>query len=204
MRNARRLGTIALALLLTGCFWQGPAFYKADPSIVGPIAPGRYKADILGDHKPAVRMVVVRLADGSLLVDDAKPTSDDQGDHIVLAPLAVAGRDLWIVQTMNGPVDRVPAADDDVTYGLMERRGDILAISATIDCVGTETLVQAAGGMVSRMSASDANGPSDRPYSSDVTCRFPDRAALERALVAYAALHPQLSVRVRLTKIAER
>ncbi len=149
-------------------------------------------------------MVVVRLADGSLLVDDAKPTSDDQGDHIVLAPLAVTGRDLWIVQTMNGPVDRVPAADDDVTYGLMERRGDILAMSATIDCVGTEALVQAAGGMVSRMSASDPHGMPSRPDSSDVTCRFPDRASLERALVAYAALHPQLSVRVRLTKIAER
>ena len=205
MKSARHLATIALALLLTGCFWQGPAFYTADPSIVGPIAPGRYKMDILGDHEPAFRIVVTRLEDGSLSFDEAKPATGDHGERLVFAPLMVAGRKLWIVQGTDGSVSsRPPAGADDVTYGLMEWHGDVLEMEQAIPCQGSEAIVQAAGGTVTGRPELGADGTPDHPRSGDLVCRFTDRAALERALVAYAGLHPAFSMRVRLKRIADR
>jgi len=204
VKRARYLATIALAPLLAGCFWQGPAFYKGDPSIVGPITPGRYKVDILGDHKPAFRAVVTRLEDGSFLLDQAKPTGDDHGEHMVFAPLAMAGRNLWIVQTTNGFVSsRPPGSADDVTYGLVEWHGDVLEMNQAIPCEGSEAIVRAAGGIVTERSVLDADGTPEHPREANTVCRFTDRAALERALVAYAGLHPTFPVRVRLKRIAD-
>ena len=205
MKSARQLPTIALALLLSGCFWQGPAFYHGDPSIAGPVAAGRYKMDILGDHKPASPMIVTRLGDGSFFFDEAKPTTNDHGEHLVFAPLAMAGRNLWIVQITNGfASSRPPGSADDVTYGLVEWHGDVLEMNQAIPCEGSEAIVRAAGGIVTERSEPDADGTPDHPREANTVCRFTDRAALERALVAYAGLHTAFPIRVRLKRIADR
>lgn len=179
----RSLLPILAAFLLSGCFWEGPAFYRPYPTQAGPWSPGLYKVEAA--DKAAPHQLRVRSAgDGALLV--ATPEDDGGGkqSHVVLAPLAAPGRHLWIVQTQIGD------AADPVAYGLLESDGGALILDPALDCQGNEALVRAAGGRVE----GEGGSPS---------CIFADRAALERALIAYVGAHPGFEKPARLTRIGD-
>ena len=68
MRLPVRFVFAAAAMLLSSCWWVGPPFYTGNPADAGPVRPGVYKADILGDGKPAHAYRVAWQPDGSVLV----------------------------------------------------------------------------------------------------------------------------------------
>ena len=179
----RRLAVILAALLLSGCYWEGPAFYRPDPAQAGPLPPGLYKLDRPDKDAPD-RLRVVRAGDGALLVASPEDFRDGKPSHVVLVPLVAPGRHLWIVQTQIGE----PA--DPVAYGLLESDGGVLLLDPALDCQGNEALVRAAGGTIT----GEGGSPS---------CVFPDRAALERAMIAYVGAHPAFEKSGRLTRIGD-
>jgi len=180
---ARGLAIMLAALLLSGCFWEGPAFYRPDPSSAGPLQPGLYKLDSEDKSAPQ-RLRVVRTGDGALLIATPEDFKGGKPSRVVLMPLAAPGRHLWIVQTQIGE------ATDPVAYGLLESDGGALILDPALDCQGNEALVRAAGGT--------AEGEGGSP-----SCLFADRAALERALIAYADAHPDFEKPTRLTRIGD-
>jgi len=177
----RSLLSLLAALLLSGCFWAGPAFYRPDPGQSGPLPPGLYKLDAADKSAPP-RLQVRRADDGALLVAAPEDFQGGKPSRVVLAPLAAPNRHLWIVQTQIGDTA------DPVAYGLLESDGAALILDPALDCQGSEALVRAAGGTVE----GEGGSPS---------CLFADRAALERALIAYAGVHPGLEKPARLTRI---
>jgi hypothetical protein len=179
----RGLAITLAALLLSGCFWEGPAFYRPDPTQAGPLAPGLYKLDRPDKDAPD-RLRVGRAPDGALLIGEPDDYRNGKPSHVVLVPLAAPGRHLWIVQTQIGE----PA--DPVAYGLLESDGGTLLLDPALDCQGNEALVRAAGGTIE----GEGGSPS---------CVFADRAALERALIAYVAAHPGFEKPGRLTRIGD-
>ncbi|MEP7007525.1 MAG: hypothetical protein ABI810_16200 [Sphingomonas bacterium] len=181
--RARGLAIALAALLLSGCFWEGPAFYRPDPAQSGPLSPGLYKLDSADKEAPQ-RLLVRRTDDGALLIAAPEDFQGGKPSRVVLMPLAAPGRHLWIVQTQIGD------AVDPVAYGLLESDGAALILDPALDCQGSEALVRKAGGTVE----GEGGSPS---------CLFADRAALERALIAYAAIHPDFEKPARLTRIRD-
>ncbi|MDB5705240.1 MAG: hypothetical protein JWN66_2356 [Sphingomonas bacterium] len=178
-----RVGLLA-ALLLGGCFWEGPAFYTVDPARPGPLAPGLYQAETPDDGSAPDRLRIGRAADGALLVAPPEDYETGHPTRVVLAPLPVPGRQLWVVQA------RIGEPDDPVAYGLLDSAGGTLMLDPALHCEGSQALVRAAGGAVE----GEGGSPS---------CVFKDRATLERALAAYAGAHPGLDKPTRLTRIGD-
>ena len=179
----RNLFSLVAALLLSGCFWEGSAFYRPDPAQSGPLSPGLYKLDSADKSAPQ-RLEVRRADDGALLVAEPQDFLGGKPSRVVLAPLAAPNRHLWIVQTQIGDTA------DPVAYGLLESDGGALILDPALDCQGNEALVRAAGGAI--------EGESGSP-----SCIFSDRAALERAMIAYAAARPGFEKPARLTRIGD-
>ncbi len=225
MSSARRFATIALALLLSGCWWQGPAFYKGDPHDAGPVTPGWYKFDLLGDHKPAVTEHIDWLPDGGTRSTPRKVTRKNGIVQFMTARLTVPGRDLWVMQM---PSDDKP--EDGAIYGLLERHGDQLAFTFPLDCDSNVAIVKAAGGTVSggqeevlvtdtgptvdgRMGRGTKSRlpkvqpqtivPASMSRRTNQECTFSDRPSLERALIAFATAHPQLDHIARLKRLGD-
>jgi hypothetical protein len=223
MTGARRLATIALALLLSGCWWEGPPFYKGDPNDAGPVAPGWYRLDILGKNAAPIVRRIEWLPDGQTRTTPRKVTRDDGIGQLVTTRLDLPGRHLWIIQS---PAGDEPGAG--ALYGLVERHGMLLDIAFPIDCDSTAEIVRKAGGTVSggnepvamdltparprhhahkRAPAPPAAAmaapivPTAAPQNQH--CTFADRASLERALVAYATAHPHLDGGLLLRKLRD-
>ena len=199
------------ATLLSSCWWVGPPFYKGDPADAGPVRPGAYKVDLLGDGKPAHLYRIGWQPDGTILVTPLRPRKDEQPSRVIMVRFAAAGRDLWIVQDL---------ADEDkteVSYGLAELRGDVLWLAPVIDCDETREIVRAAGGEVEEPATTNAEEMEAAPTTNSVqaepagspkraegaTCHFKDRASLERALRAYVATNPRFPERMRLKRIGD-
>ena len=194
MRLARTLATLLVAALLSGCWWIGPAFYQPDPADPGPFEPGLYTMDILGDHKPAERLRMVRAPDGGMkFKDPAKPDGDS--DDVVFARLPLPGRTIWIVQWRSGE-----SSDQGRGFGLVERDGNLVAADVPLTCQGSEALVRSAGGSVTDEDTVDADGNKIGKVTGP-TCGFADKASLERALIAYVAAHPGFHATVRIKRI---
>ena len=179
----RSLLSLFVALLLSGCFWEGPAFYRADPAQNGPLSPGLYKIDAADKEAPQ-RLLVRRADDGALLIAAPEDFQDGKPSRVVLVPLATPGRHVWIVQTQIGETA------DPVAYGLLESDGGALILDPALDCQGSEALVRAAGGTIE----GEGGSPS---------CIFQDRAVLERAMIAYVSAHPGFEKPARLTRIGD-
>jgi len=181
--TGKTVGALLTALLLSGCFWEGPAFYRPDPGQTGPLSPGLYKLDSADKSAPQ-RLLVRRTDDGALLIAAPEDFQSGKPSRVVLMPLAAPGRHLWIVQTQIGDTA------DPVAYGLLESDGPALILDPALDCQGSETLVRKAGGTV------EGEGGSS-------SCLFADRAALERALIAYVGAHPGFEKPARLTRVGD-
>ena len=179
----RSLLLLLATLLLSGCFWEGPAFYRPDPAQPGPLSPGLYKIDAADKEAPQ-RLQVRRTDDGALLVAAPEDFQGGKPSRVVLMPLAAPGRHLWIVQTQIGETV------DPVAYGLLESDGAALILDPALDCQGSEALVRAAGGTVE----GEGGSPS---------CLFANSAALERAMIAYVGAHPGFEKPARLTRIGD-
>lgn len=212
MRPVLRLAfAMIAATLLSSCWWVGPPFYKGDPADAGPVRPGAYEVDLLGDGKPAHLYRVAWQPDGTVLVTPLRPRKDERPSRVIMVRFAAAGRDLWIVQ------DMPDEGTAEVSYGLAELRGDILWLSPVIDCDTTEDIVRAAGGEVEEPATTSAgetdaaaadNSTQAEPAavpkpSGGATCHFKDRASLERALRAYVATNPRFPERIRLKRIGD-
>jgi hypothetical protein len=105
MMTGRTVAALLAALLLSGCFWVGRAFYRPDPAQAGPLSPGLYKLDAADKEAPQ-RLLVRRADDGALLFAAPEDLS-----RVVLVPLAAPGRHLWIVQRKSAkPLTRSPMA----------------------------------------------------------------------------------------------
>src|SRR5207245_1983103 len=137
----RSLLPLLAALLLSGCFWEGPAFYRPDPAQNGPLSPGLYKIDSADKSAPK-RLEVRRADDGALLIAAPEDFQGGKPSRAVLVPLAAPRRHLWIVQTQIGDTA------DPVAYGLLESDGGALILDPALDCQGSEALVRKAGGTV--------------------------------------------------------
>jgi len=212
MRPVLRLAfAMTAATLLSSCWWVGPPFYKGDPADAGPVRPGVYKVDLLGDGKPAHLYRVAWQPDGTILTTPLRPRKDEESSRIIMARFAATRRDLWIVQDM-------PDEDKaEVSYGLAELRGDVLWLSPVIDCDTTADIVRAAGGeveepaitnvedadMAPAANSTQAAPPAGSKPSGGATCHFKDRASLERALRAYVATNPPFPERIRLKRIGD-
>lgn len=212
MRLPVRLAlAVAAAVLLPSCWWVGPPFYKGDPADAGPIRPGLYKIDLLGDGKPAHRYRIAWQADGTILRTPLRPRKDEGPSQLVMVRFVVAGRSLWILQDM--PSD----GESEVTYGLAEVRGDVLWVSPVIDCDSTKDIVRAAGGEVEEQVTTNVEDAELTPATNSMqaestvvaepgngaTCHFKDRASLEHALRAYVATNPQFPERIRFKRIGD-
>ena len=211
MRPALRVAfAMIAAALLSSCWWVGPPFYKGDPADAGPVRPGAYKVDLLGDGKPAHLYRVAWQPDGTILTTPLRPRKDEQSSRVIMVRFAATGRDLWIVQDM-------PDEDKaEVSYGLAELRGDVLWLAPVIDCDTTADIVRSAGGEVEEpattnvdeVTAPAANSTQAEPSAATkpgggATCHFKDRASLERALRAYVATNPRFPERIRLKRIGD-
>lgn len=212
MRPILRLAFAMIgATLLSSCWWVGPPFYKGDPADAGPVRPGAYKVDLLGDGKPAHLYRVAWQPDGTILTTPLRPRKDEQPSRVIMARFAAAGRDLWIVQ------DMPDEGTAEVSYGLAELRGDVLWLSPVIDCDTTADIVRAAGGQVEEPATTNAEEAQATSTTNSVqaepaappkptggaTCHFKDRASLERALRAYVATNPRFPERIRLKRIGD-
>ena len=179
----RTVAALLTVLLLSGCFWEGPAFYHPDPGQSGPLSPGLYKVDSADKSAPP-RLEVRRADDGALLIAAPEDFQGGKPSRVVLMPLAAPGRHLWIVQTQIGDTA------DPVAYGLLESEGAALILDPALDCQGSEALVRKAGGTVE----GEGGSPS---------CIFKDRSALERAMIAYVDAHPGFEKPARLTRTGD-
>ena len=192
----RSLLSLLVALLLSGCWWVGPAFYKPDPANAGPFEPGLYKVDTLGDHRPAERIRIARAADGTTIVTNPAKAAGSP-EEIIFAPLPLPGRTIWIAQWRSGG-----SAEEARGYGLVEQRGNLVAANVPLGCQGNEALVRSAGGSVSDEDTVDADGNKVGKLTGS-TCNFADKASLERALLAYVAAHPGFHANMRIKRIGD-
>ncbi|MEO5493879.1 MAG: hypothetical protein ABIR08_07610 [Sphingomonas sp.] len=177
------------AMLLSGCWWSGPIFYPPGATATQPIVAGLYEARSADAADKPERVQIARLPNG------AWGEKTDQGSWTFFIRLPGTPRDLWIMET-------IATDSSDAGYGLMERSGDRLTMDPMILCHGTQMIVRAAGGVVENDDPPGTDGSAGRPLSNRIVCRFDDRAALERGLLAYAAAHPKLDGG-KLTRIGD-
>lgn len=196
----RAVATIIASTMLSGCWWVGPVFYKPDPAASAPLSAGMWEGTDADGKVSSHR--IVRYPDGAF---GPGPGEAQDKSRLVFRPLPVKGRDLWITEmTSDDP------AKDEATYGLAEREGEEVDLLPLLDCEGNEALVQKAGGKVEKAETEkaisdlpDANAKGQTeidPKSIGTTCTFADAASLERALTAFAALHPRLDGGARLKR----
>jgi len=192
----RSLLSLLAALLLSGCWWEGPAFYEPDPANAGPFEPSLYKVDTLGDHKPAERIRIARAADGTTIITDPTKAAGST-EEIIFTRLPLAGRTIWIAQLRSGGLK-----EEGRGYGLVEQRGNLVAANVPLVCQGNEALVRSAGGSVTGEDEVDADGNRVGKLAGP-TCGFTDKASLERALLAYVTAHPGFHANVRIKRIGD-
>jgi predicted small lipoprotein YifL len=178
----RTLLAILAALLLSGCWWEGPVFYPPDPAAEQPLQPGLY--EVTDSDGKVERTRIVRAPDGSLVPGPEERKKDNSKLFFVRLPMP--GRDLWISEMISTDPAKAGAA-----YGLVEPRGDTITHNIVIDCDSTADLVRAAGGVV------------EEKEGANLSCRFNDAASLERALRAYAAKHPVLDQELGLKRVGD-
>ena len=197
-------------MLLSSCWWVGPPFYTGNPVDAGPVRPGVYKVDILGDGHPGHAYRIAWQPDGTIRVTPLKPRKVEEPSSTVMVRFAASGRDLWIVQEV------AAEGQTDVSYGLAELHGDVLWALPIIDCDSTAPIVRAAGGEVEDEAVSnveDADVVATNSIQAEptvaakpvggATCRFKNRASLERALRAYVASNPRFMTRMRFKRIGD-
>ena len=179
----RTLLTILAALMLSGCWWEGPVFYPPDPAAVQPLTPGHY--EVTDSDGKVSKSSIVRNPDGSL-----GPGPEEKGDtsKLFFVRFPMAGRNLWISEMISTDPTKPGAA-----YGLIEPNGDTIAHSFVIDCDSTADIVRAAGGVVT-VKTGEVN---------ETSCRFNDAASLERGLRAYATAHPKLDDEIHLKRLGD-
>jgi hypothetical protein len=177
-----RLGLLPLlaALLLSGCWWEGPILYAPDPAAPQPLMAGLYETTDKDGKVEQSR--IARNADGTL-----SPGADDgsKGGQLFFVPFPVPGRHLWISEMIS-----TDPASPGAAFGLVELHGEKMAYSMVIDCDATADMVRAAGGVVEKT-------------DKGLTCRFNDKASLERALTAYLALHPKLDDEMGIKRVGD-
>lgn len=168
------------AMLLSGCWWEGPIFYPPDPAAAQPITAGLYEVRTADPSEKPDRVRFTRFTDGAWGEEaDAKVWT-------FFARLPGTSRDLWIVET-------IATDSSDAGYGLIERAGNRWDMDELIQCRGTEAIVRAAGGTIESDGSPGAKGSQPLSSGTNISCRFGDRASLERGLLAYAAAHPRLA-----------
>ncbi|MES2096087.1 MAG: hypothetical protein V4459_04955 [Pseudomonadota bacterium] len=177
------------SLLLSGCWWEGPIFYSPNTVDAQPFSPGLYESRSSDSADKPDRGRMARLADGSW------GSEPDAKASLYFVRLPGTARDLWIAEFIG--VD-----SGDAGYGLIERDGARWTADVPIDCRGTQAIVRAAGGTVENDDPPGADGSPARAPGNPA-CRFDTRAALESALLAYAALHPRLEGKVTITRIGD-
>ena len=182
--NMRLLILCLASLSLSGCAgWMGPAVYSRNES-VNPFPPGRYRVQSdIGDKKE----MVVRW-DGHHLFEDGQESRNMDSDlrNLTLVPLAVAGRQIFIVQ------GRIADRDDVAFYGVLERT-DARYLVDMPNCGTTREIALAAGAQLQSMEAAFGGGGHtqlpDREASNHASttdlCIFPNRASLEAGLRRY-------------------
>jgi len=174
---------VSLLLSLCGCSaWVGPAFYDRKEG-VNPFSPGRYRVrSEIGDKKE----MMVRW-DGHHLYEDDKTSEKMDKDvrNLTAVPLAVAGRDLFIVQ------GRTVERQDVALYAVLERNGQVFRADMP-DCRTTRDIAEAAGAKVETLDAvigrMQGRNPPIQSHSAEPTpqlCLFPDRKNLEAAMRSY-------------------
>lgn len=162
----RHLIVLPLLLALSACWTSKSTFYTPDPRAPAPFASGRYAP--VSQPGNVVRMT--RLADGRYRVEQGSGPS--LNSPVTFAPLAIAGRRIWIMQV---PFD-ISAQLKPAVYELVEQRADGAIVMAELNCAGSEAATRRAGGKVE--SQPDFNN--GRP-----SCVFPTRTALEAAVTTY-------------------
>jgi hypothetical protein len=212
MRPVLRLALAMIAAtLLSSCWWVGPPLYTGDPADAGPVKPGVYKVDVLGDGHPGRTYRIAWQPDGTIRVTPLRPKKDEGPSSTVMVRFSASGRDLWIVQEV------AEEGQTDVSYGLAELHGDVLWALPIIDCDSTAAIVRAAGGDVDEEAASNVEDADVAATTNSMqaestvaakplggaTCRFKNRASLERALRAYVATNPAFSLHIRLKRIGD-
>lgn len=216
----RRLAILAGAMLfLSGCWWEGPAFYKGDPADAAPVKPGLYDVALLDETNPTASESVSRgriewLPDGSLRWTPTK--SDTKVLNIVAVRFPYAGRDIWLTQVMP------EAKSENALYGLLERQGDEFRSQPFIECDDTAEIARAAGAKVigglvpaPDTEVADVGGEkrprptAEKPDPSATpakpvgqSCLFRKRKSLEKALRVYISMNPRFPARVRFTRVA--
>lgn len=180
----RILLTILAALMLSGCWWEGPVFYPPDPAAAQPFTPGLY--EVTDSDGQTTRARMVRAADGTL-----GPGPDEKGDktRLFFVPFPMPGRSLWISEMIS-----TDPAKPGAVYGLIEPDGDTIAHDIVIGCDSTADIVRAAG-VVEETREDNRLTPG--------SCRFNDAASLERALRAFAIEHPKLGEEIHLKRIGD-
>ena len=169
------LVVLAVPLLLSGCVWAGPALYDASRAET-PLAPGRYRTVF---HGETIEGKIAVAGTVTIATFDR-----DQPINVLLVPLALADRKIWIVQSQMPEQGEINQA-----IGLLERRADGWMLEQLIECGGTQDIVRAAGGTVT---AGEAKGPDGQPRHVHQACEFRSTAALEGALRRILATnHPQ-------------
>lgn len=187
----------ATLFMLAGCWWTGPVFYKPDPAAAAPISAGIWEGTGVDGEVSSHR--IARYPNGAFGLGTGE--TDDKS-RLTFRPLRLAGRDLWITELTAVAPDK-----DEAIYGLAERRGETIDLLALLGCEGNEDLIRTAGGKAEGgdRPLTDAKinekGEVD-PKTVGTSCTFTDAASLERALTAYATLHPHLDG-VRLTRTGD-
>jgi hypothetical protein len=207
----RLAAAVTAAMLLSSCWWVGPPFYSGNPADAGPVKPGVYKVDILGDGHPGHAYRIAWQPDGTIRGTPLKTRKDEEPSSTVMVRFSASGRDLWIVQEVAGE------GQSEVSYGLAELHGDVLWALPIIDCDSTAAIVRAAGGEVEDEAASNVEDADVAATTNSMqaestgaakpvggaTCRFKNRASLERALRAYVGSNPRFVTRMRFKRIGD-
>jgi len=182
--SVRFAGLCLVLLSLCGCSaWMGAAFYGRNEA-VNPFSPGLYRVrSEIADKKE----MVVRW-DGHHLYEDGQTSEKMDKDvrNLMAIPLAVPGRDLFIVQA------RTVERQDVALYAVLERnghsyRGDMPDCRTTGDIAKTAgAKVESAEAAIAQMKGVEQPVPErEGAQSGHQLCIFPDRGSLEAALRRY-------------------
>lgn len=163
------LALLLVPLLLGGCIWVGPPLYDASRAET-PLAPGRYRLTVDGDPNET-RVTVTGTT--TFVTDAGRPMG------VLLIPLAMKGRQVWIIQAGPGGT-----GDDENAYGVLERTTGGWVFEPLIECGATKDIVRAAGGVIK---PSKQPGPNGSTVEGPSACVFHNAASLETAMRAALA-----------------